>query len=187
MYYVEIKLHPAVQKLIENTFNKVDDIYDFRRHLLYNFISIALCRSSVKLPSLLPVHYEKLKTIKVAITSWDFNNIGKEIPPKQQMLISNLMYKQILYDACYRIMICHIYGNLPRDTAIKNYLAENGFEEYELNYAALRKHYQRNWIEIEKVNKENYHDFNTFLSRNKPLFDTKKNLKFVPNSRKTKK
>jgi hypothetical protein len=175
-----IRVHPAVFRHIDNTFNKVGNAYDLRGHLLYNFISVGLSRSSVKVASMLPLQYEKMQQIKVVISSWDYNHYGWEIPPIHQVALSNHIYKQILFDACYRIMICHVFGSLPRDTAIKEYLWEHCFEESELNYPALRKHYQRHWLETEKIAKANVAEFNTNSTHCLPEKKTKKNVGIVP-------
>jgi len=180
IYSTEIKVHPAVFRYIDNTFNKKGNVYDLRGHLFYNFVSVGLSRRSINVPSMLPLQYEKMKAIKVALTSWDYHHYGFDIPPVHQVALSNHIYKQILFDACYRIMISHVFGGLPRDTAIKEYLAEYCFEECELNYAALRKHYQRHWINTEKLAKSNVDDFNTNATHLLPKRITKKNVGIVP-------
>jgi len=180
LFYTEIKVAPAVWRIIDNNYIKRGEVYDFRKHQLYNFISISLFRKQTTTTSALPLQYNKLKKIKVALTSWDYNHFGFVIAPFQQVIISNLLYKQILYDACYRIMICHVFGGMPRDAAIKNYLSENGFEEQELSYSTLRKHYQRHFIDNELFLKKNQQEFNPFLTQNSHVFNTKKNVKIVP-------
>jgi hypothetical protein len=175
-----IRVHPAVFRYLDTNFSKVGDAYNLRGHLLYNFISVGLSRSTIKVESLIPLQYEKMRKIEVAITSWDYEHYGWEIPPIHQVAISNHIYKQILFDACYRVMICHIFGGLPRDTAIKEYLWEYCFEECELNYAALRKHYQRHWLETEKIIKANVAEFRTNATQRLPEKNTKKNVKIVP-------
>jgi len=156
------------------------DAYDLRGHLLYGFISSGLSRCTVKVSSMLPLQYETMRKIKVVITSWDYNHYGWEIPPIHQVAMSNHIYRQILYDACYRVMICHVFGGLPRDTAIKEFLDEHCFEENELNYPALRKHYQRHWLETEKNAKANVADFNTVSAKSLPEKNTKKIVGLVP-------
>jgi hypothetical protein len=187
VYSTIIKVHPAVFRYMDNTFSRVRDVnskaadvYDLRRSLLYGFISAGLSRRSINATSMLPLQYEKMKTVKIAITSWDYHHYGWDIPPIHQVALSNHIYKQILFDACYRIMICHVFAGLPRDAAIKEYLSEHLFEEHELNYAALRKHYQRHWIETEKIAKSNVSDFNTISTHCLPENRTKKNVGFVP-------
>jgi hypothetical protein len=135
----------------------------------------------------MPKQYEKMRKIKVVITSWDYHHLGFDIPPIQQVAISNHIYKQILFDACYRIMISHVFGRVMRDTAIKEFLREHCFEECELNYAALRKHYQRHWLESEKLAKENVADNNRVTTHKQPTFNTKKNVRIVPFKNKQKK
>jgi hypothetical protein len=180
IYSTVIRVHPAVLRYIDNTFDKIKDVYDLRRSMLYGFISAGLSRHTINATSMLPLQYEKMKTVKVAITSWDYHHFGWDIPPIHQVALSNHIYKQILFDACYRVMICHVFGGLPRDAAIKEYLSEHLFEEHELNYAALRKHYQRHWIDTEKVAKSNVADVNTVSPCYLPALNTKKNVGLVP-------
>lgn len=180
IYSTVIRVHPAVFRYIDNTFNQIRDVYDFRRSLLYGFISAGLSRRTIHATSMLPLQYEKMKTVKIAITSWDYHHYGWDIPPIHQVALSNHIYKQILFDACYRVMICHVFGGLPRDTAIKEFLAEHCFEESELNYAALRKHYQRHWIDTEKIAKSNVADINSVSPCYLPANNTKKNVALVP-------
>jgi len=180
IYSTTIKVHPAVFRYIDNTFEKTSGAYDLRGHLLYNFISTGLNRKSINMPSMIPLMYEKMKEIKIVIGSFDYHHYGWEIPPIHQVAISNHIYKQILFDACYRIMVSHVFGGLPRDTAIKEYLNEHFFEEEELNYPALRKHYQRHWIDTEKIAKENVAEFNTSSSHQLPEKNTRKNVGLVP-------
>ena len=180
IYITAIKVHPAVFRHIDNTFEKLSGAYDLRGHLLYSFISAGLHRATVNMPSMIPLLYEKMKEVKVVITSFDYHHYGWEIPPVHQVAISNLIYRQILFDACYRVMVSHVFGGLPRDTAIKEFLSEHFFEDNELNYPALRKHYQRHWIETEKIAKENVAYFNTVSTCSLPEKNTKKNVGVVP-------
>lgn len=180
IYTTKIKVHPAVFRHIDNTFEKVSGAYDLRGHLFYSFISVGLSRQTVNTPSMIPLLYEKMKEVKVVITSYDYHHYGWTIPPVHQVAMSNHIYKQILFDACYRIMVSHVFGGLPRDTAIKEFLSEHLFEEDELNYPALRKHYQRHWIETEKIAKENVSYFNTNSPHSLPEKNTRKNVGLVP-------
>ena len=180
IYSTTLKVHPAVLRYLDNTFEKVSDAYDLRGHLLYNFISVGLSRKTISLPSMIPLQYEKMREIKIVITSFDWHHYGWEIPPIHQMALSNHIYKQILFDACYRIMVSHVFGGVPRDSAIKEFLNEHLFEEDELNYPALRKHYQRHWIETEKNAKANVADFNTVSTCQLPEKNTRKNVGLVP-------
>jgi hypothetical protein len=175
-----IKVHPAVFRYLDVTFNKIGDTYDFRGHILYGFISAGLSRKGMNLPSMLPLQYKKMQAVKIAISSWDYQHYGWDIPIFQQVAFSNHLYRQILFNACYRIMICHVFGGLPRDKAIRNFLTEHCFEESELNYAALRKHYQRHWLENEKLAKKNVANFSTISSDFSHKINTKKNVGIVP-------
>ena len=154
IYKTKIRVHPAVLRYFENNFSKKQGVYDLRKHFYYNLISSGLTRKTVKVPSMLSKRYEGLKEVEVLITSWDYHHYGDVIPPVYQVDLSQHIYKQVLYDACTYILFAHVYGFMARDTAIKQYLLENLFYEEELNYPALRKHYQRHWLATEKALKD---------------------------------
>ena len=184
-----IRVHPAVFRYLDVTFNKIGDAYDLRGHIFYSYLTAGLIRKGMKLPTMMPLpkQYEKMLKIKVVIASWDYHHFGWDIPPFHQVALSNHIYKQILFDGCYRVMISHVFGNLPRDTAIKSFLSEHSFLACELNYAALRKHYQRHWLKSEKLIKENVADFNSISPHILPTNSTKKNVGIVPFRMKQKK
>ena len=154
IYKVKIKVHPAVVRHFENTFTKKHGAYDLRKHFYYNLISSGLTRKTVKVPSMLSKRYEDMKEVEILITSWDYHHHGDIIPPVYQVALSQHIYKQILYDACTYTLFAHVYGLMARDTAIKQYLFEYLFDEEELNYPALRKHYQRHWLATEQALKD---------------------------------
>lgn len=122
-----------------------------RKHFYYKLISAGLTRQKVAVPSMLSKRYDKLKEVEIQITSWDYHHYGDEITPVYQVSLSKYLYEELLYNACYQVLLAHVYGLIPRDTAIKEYLLNSLFEDDELNYPALRKHYQRHWMETEKA------------------------------------
>ena len=77
------------------------------------------------------------------------------------------------------VLFAHTAAKVPRDTAIKEYLLDNLYEDEELNYAALRKYYQRNWMETERMVKsecgtlagglQHVHSINKFV-KNVPFY-----------------
>lgn len=164
IHKTKTRVHPAVYRYLENTFPKRQGAYDFRKHFYYNLISSGLSRKRVSVPSMLSKQYENLREVEIIITSWDYNHYGEHISPVYQVSLSKYLYKQLLYHACYYVLMAHIFGMMPRDTAIKQYLLENLFDDGELNYPALRKHYQRHWMETEKVFKEDLANFNNKTS-----------------------
>lgn len=179
-YTVKIKVHPIVFRYFENTFLKAAGVYDLRKHPYYTFISMGLSRHNVTVPSCLSLRYGKMTEIEVGITSWDYHHYGDRISPVHQVAFSQFVQRQIIDNACYKILVAHVFAGIARDTAIKNYLLENLYYEEELNYPALRKHYQRHWIATEKEFKEQLDEMSTKITRNPQLINTNKNVGFVP-------
>ena len=148
---VTIRVHPAVRRWMENTFPKAGGAYDLRGHFLHDFLRAGLTKEPQgrREPSPLP-------EVKVAVSRRDGQRLGTELPAAFQEDFSRLAYRYIRQTACLMVLFAHTVAKVPRDTAIKEYLLDNLFEDDELNYAALRKYYQRNWMEAERRVLEEY-------------------------------
>lgn len=144
-YKVEIMVHPAVFRYLDNKYTKVMDAYDFRSDPLYFAVSGMLMRNNVKMPSRISKKIETYIPIAILITGFDFYHYGYLVPLVQQYHFSQFMLSLIEEKAFYKIMLAHKIGGIPRDRAIKEFLAENFFEHHEMNYANLRKKYQRKY------------------------------------------
>ncbi|MDL2308349.1 hypothetical protein LJC53_02060 [Bacteroidales bacterium OttesenSCG-928-C03] len=154
IYKVKVRVHPAVHRHLENNFQKKQGAFDLRKHFYYKLVSAGLSRGKVAVPSMLSKRYGKLKEVEILVTSWDYHHFGDQIAPVYQVSLSKYLYEELLYNACQYVLLVHVLGLIPRDTAIKEYLLNNLFEQDELNYPALRKHYQRHWMETERTLKE---------------------------------
>ena len=143
---VTIRVHPAVRRWFENTFPKVGGAYDLRGHFLHDFLRAGLTKEPQggREPSPLP-------EVRVAVSRRDGQRLGTELPAAFQDDFSRLAYRYIRQTACLMVLFAHTAAKVPRDTAIKEYLLDNLYEDEELNYAALRKYYQRNWMETERM------------------------------------
>lgn len=151
---VTIRVHPAVRRWMENTFPKAGGAYDLRGHFLHDFLRAGLTKE-VKARAV-PETFRSLPEIKVAVSRRDCRILGGAIPEPLQAEFSQLAYKYIRQTACQGILFAHVAGGVPRDTAIKEYLLAYLYEDDELNYPALRKYYQRNWMETERRVLEEY-------------------------------
>lgn len=147
---VTLRVHPAVARHLENNFPKSGHAFDLRNHYLYTFLSACLQRTNIKVPSHGSRNRHLMREVSLVVTGWDYAHYGGEIPEKFQLAFSQLVYRKLLHEACYAVMVAHLVGGIPRDTAIKEFLFGNLYEEDELAYPALRKHYQRHWIEQER-------------------------------------
>ncbi len=151
---ITIRVHPAVRRWFENTFPKSGSAYDLRGHFLHDFLRAGLARTAGSdKPS---EAFSLFPEITVAVSRRDFRILGGTIPEALQVSFSRLAHKFIRETACHEILYAHIAGGIPRDTAIKEYLLANLYEDEEMNYAALRKYYQRNWMEAERRVIEDY-------------------------------
>ena len=151
---IAIKVHPAVFRYLDSNFPKTGGAYDIRKHFLHDFLRVGLTRQpDTEKPS---KAFHGFHEINVVFTQRDCRQNGFSISESHQAAFSRLAYKFIQQTACQEVLYAHVAGGIPRDTAIKEYLLENLYEEHELNYAALRKYYQRNWMETEKHVLEEY-------------------------------
>ncbi len=143
---VTVKVHPAVRRYFENTFPQSDGAFDLRGHFLHDYLRAGLTKEAVDTAEPSP----RLVELRVLFSRRDCQRLGWTIPETYQASFSRLAYKHIQQTACLLVLYAHTAGGVPRDTAIKEYLLDNLYEEGELNYAALRKYYQRNWMEAER-------------------------------------
>ena len=151
---ITIRVHPAVWRWFENTFPKSGSAYDLRGHFLHDFLRAGLARAAGSdKPS---EAFRLFPEVTVAVSRRDFRTLGGAIPEHLQAAFSLIAYKFIRQTACQEILYAHVAGGIPRDTAIKEYLLANLYEDDEMNYAALRKYYQRNWMEAERRVLEEY-------------------------------
>lgn len=145
-----VRIHPAAARYIDNHFPRLSDSYDLRGSHLQPFLSALLSKSAHPFPSHHCKRTGQMKEVKLVISGWDCEHFGNILSDKSQLAFSQHIHKLLLREACHEILVAHVVGGLPRDTAIKNHLVRNLYEDSELNYAALRKHYQRHWAERER-------------------------------------
>lgn len=152
---VPFSFDPAVLRYLETFFNCKSEFVDLRKSFLYPFFILCLSRISCKSKKTNSSSFRSFIEGNIVIKEWDYTHYGDNITPAAMIQVNNLIYKLIVRDACYRIMIAHVFSGLPRDTCIRDYLFEIGFKDEELSYAALRKYYQRNWTNKEKELRDN--------------------------------
>ena len=171
-----VRVHPAVLRYIDNTFPRTKDAYDLRRHFLHDFLCAGLTRQpGTEKP---PKAFYDFPVVKVVFSCRDCRQFGYYLSEVHQFAFSRLAYKFIQQTACHEVLYAHVAGGVPRDTAIKEYLLENLYEEDELNYAALRKYYQRNWMEIERRVLEEYSTFTAQKQLVRNIINCTKNVPF---------
>lgn len=168
---VNFSFDPAVLRYLENNFSKIDGAFDIRKGFVYSFIILCLQRNNCKRKMPVPSSFVSFIETTIVVKEWDFGHFGEAISAYSMIQVNNLLYKLMIRDACYRIMVAHVFAGIPRDTCIRDYLFECNFQENELSYEALRKFYQRNWTQNEKELREN---FSFILEENEDKISTNK-------------
>ena len=152
-YIIEIRVHPLVSRWLKNNYPCEDSVFD----LLDSFdfaITGMLVQSNVIMPSRVGKNFETFTPIKLYISEFDFSHYGYQVSELQQCRFSRFLYSFILERACWEILYRHIYIGVPKEVAIRNWLAANVCSDSELTYDNLRKYYQRKFQNIEKKQKE---------------------------------
>ena len=163
-------------RYIKNTFPMTCGAYDLRKHFLHDFLRVGLTRQpSMERQSEV---FHGFPEVKVVFSHRDCRQNGYILSENHQSAFSRLAYKFIQQTACHEVLYAHVVGGIPRDTAIKEYLLENLYEEDELNYAALRKYYQRNWMETERQVLEEYSTFTARKQLVRSIIISTKNVPF---------
>jgi len=185
---IKFSFEPSVVRYLENNIKKISGVFDLRKNHIYPFLVLCLQRHNNQSKLTVPSSFNSYKEVNIAVKEWDYSHFGDKISPMAMIQLNNVIYKQIIRDACYRIMVAHVFSGIPRDTCIKDYLFECSYTEEEINYAALRKYYQRKWMNKEKELKENL----AFIKNNETYkcstnsvqsaykSSTYKNVNFVP-------
>lgn len=154
LYRISINVHPAVFRYIDNSYPNENGVYNITKSPFYFLVSSMLSRSGVNRPSKISKKYGSYVPISLFITEEDFYHYGWNITPLQQCRFSKAILQTIIDQACNKIALAHVMAGVPRDQAIREVLIENLFEDNEMNYACLRKIYQRKYIAKEKAIRE---------------------------------
>jgi hypothetical protein len=121
----------------------VGNAYDLRKDSLYIVFQMGLYRKDIKTRTKQLKKMESYKPIRILIEEWDFYHFGWNIPIFAQMRISKILFDMMMNSICEHIAYAYAYGGICRDVNIRRILIENLFDDDEINYAYIRKWYQR--------------------------------------------
>ena len=109
---------------------------------------------------------------RVMITMYDFRRYGCYVRPDRQERISKVIEDDEKHRLCLLVAALHATG-LPRDTCMRWLLLKEGYNFEAMNFAKLKKHYQRNYGLLEGELEQNRHEIR---KQNKQKYSRKSSL-----------
>ncbi len=91
---------------------------------------------------------------KVLITMFDFRLHGCHVRPDRQERISSIIEADERHRLCILVAALHATG-LPRDSCMRYFLLKEDYSFQAMNFARLKKHYQRNYGFLEDELEQN--------------------------------
>lgn len=146
---VDIKLHPLSWRVLREQYTYDGIAVDLGRGWLYNIVVQALRRHPVITPWELSRMPQGMVDGKVYILDYDCNRYGCYMSIARQANISVVIYQHERERLCQLIASAHVIGGVSRDKAMHYFLDKAWYEEDEISFAALRKHYQRHYRHLE--------------------------------------
>jgi len=153
-YKINIKVHPAVRRYIDNNFPLKSGAYDVTKSIYYYLVSSVLYQSNVKVPSKVCVKFNEYVPISILVTEYDFYHYGFTCSDLQMCRLSRNILHLIIDDACRRVAMAKVMFGIPVTKGIDHFLIDNFFEEDELKAELIRTIYKRKYKKYETDMKE---------------------------------
>ena len=146
---VDIKLQPLAWKVLKKQFNYDGNAVDLGRGWLYNIVTQCLRRHPVISPWEFSRMPQGMVDGKLYILEYDYNRYGGYMSISKQANLSLIIFRRERERLCHLTATAHVMGEVSRDTAMRYFLEKEGYEDDEISFAALRKHYQRHYRHYE--------------------------------------
>ena len=164
---IELNLHPLAWRVIQRECcaNKIAEdkvIYDVKGTWIYEAIKLGLRKKRDSGKSTVP---DKYKSGNVYVCQRDFFRRGSYLAIDNQILISQALVKIEKDKLCREIASAHIYSGVPVGTAIRYLILKYMYENDEISWHTLKKHYQRHGKPYEQ---ELQIDFEELVLKKKP-------------------
>ena len=160
---VDIKLHPLSWKVLQRQYHYDGYAVDLGRGWLYKMVLQCLRRHPVMAPWEFGRTPQGLVDGKVYILEYDHNRYGGYLSIARQKSLSDIIERQERERLCLLTATAHIYAQVPRDTAMRYFLDKEGYDDSEIAFPTLRKHYQRHFRHFED---DMLHDLKELKSKN---------------------
>ena len=146
---VDIKLHPLAWQVLKQQYKYDGIAVDLGKSWLYKVFVASLRRHPVVAPWEFSRMPQGLVDGRVYITDYDFQRYGGHMGIAKQLNFSMIVTKRERERLCLLTATAHVMAGISRDTAMRYFLEKEGYEEDEISFAALRKHYQRHYRHYE--------------------------------------
>lgn len=160
---VDIKLHPLSWRVLKSQFDYDGIAVDLGKGWLYNLVTQGLKRSPIISPWEFNRAPSGMVDGKIYILEYDYNRYGGYMSVAKQANLSVIIYQRERERLCSLTANAHIMAGIKRDTAMRYFLEKEGYEEDEISFEALRKHYQRHYRHHED---DIMNDFNELQTKN---------------------
>ena len=146
---IELNMHPLAWRVLKNNVLFDGIAFDIEKSWLYNLIIQNLQRKKTIMAGTLNRVSKKLVAGKIYITKYDFDRFGGEIRIDNQAGISQVICKYERDKLCKEIATAHVFSGIGRGVIIRYLMDKYDYEDDELKFATLKKHYQRHCIQYE--------------------------------------
>lgn len=154
---VDIKLHPLSWRVLRDQYAYDGIAVDLGHGWLYNMATLCLRRHPVMAAWEFNRMPQGMVDGRIYITDYDSQRYGDYMSLAKQATLSVVIFRQERERLCQLVATAHVMAGVSRDTAMRYFLDKAGYEDYEISFAALRKHYQRHYRHFED---NIFHDFN---------------------------
>lgn len=146
---VKIKMQPIAWHVLRNQYQFDGRAVDLGNGWLYNVFTQCLRRHPLVSAWETTSQPTGLEEGLIYITEYDFNRFGCYMPLSKQATFSLIISTKERERLCSMVACAHIMAGVGRDTAMRYYLEKECYEDNEITFAALRKHYQRHYRHYE--------------------------------------
>lgn len=146
---VDVKLQPLSWRVLREQFPYDGTAVDLGQSWLYNMVTQCLRRHPVTAAWEVSRTLQGLVDGRIYISEYDAHRYGEYLSLARQATLSVLIFRRERERLCQLTATAHIMAGVSRDTAMRHFLDKAGYDESELSFAALRKHYQRHYRHFE--------------------------------------
>lgn len=146
---VDIKLQPLAWHVLKKEYAYDGIAVDLGRGWLYNIVTQCLRRHPVISPWEFNRAPQGMVDGKIYILEYDYNRFGGYMSMAKQANLSMIIFRKERERLCHLTATAHVMAGVSRDTAMKYFLEKEDYEDSEITFAALRKHYQRHYRHFE--------------------------------------
>lgn len=146
---VDIKLHPLSWHVLKKQYNFDGEAVDLGKGWLYDIVTQCLRRHPVMSPWEFSRTPQGMTDGKVYILEYDYNRYGGYMSIAKQTKLSTIIFCRERERLCNLTATAHVMAGVARDTAMRYFLDKEGYDDNEISFAALRKHYQRHYRHFE--------------------------------------